>query len=333
MRGRGAAAAAENAHAEGGGFAREKGEIFGRGFRVDDAVAFTLGETGVGHAADAQIVDAGKFLKNGKQGLRPERAIGADNLHIFIFQQRGHRARTHVAEDRAFFRVGELRDDGQAGERADGIDGEKDFFDVRKSFEDVEIDAALFESQSLFTEDGQDFVGLRVARLHADAERTDGAGDQDFAGSGVTGFAGDLDAAAIEALHFVTKAERFELEAIGAEGVGLDDLRAGFNIGLVHAKHGLRLGGVHFIEAALRADRVVQHRAHRAIGDENGVFYALIEILNFQSWVLCIDLRGRLQRLDSISAATVLIRSYFVRISKRVSPISTKTAGFSWLRM
>src|SRR2546430_15054715 len=31
--------------------------------------------------------------------------------------------------------------------------------------------------------------------------------------------------------------------------------------------------------------------------------------------------------------ATVLTRSYLVRISKRESPISTKTAGFSWLRM
>src|SRR5256886_7397944 len=41
----------------------------------------------------------------------------------------------------------------------------------------------------------------------------------------------------------------------------------------------------------------------------------------------------RAQRFCSMRLATVLMRSYLVRISKRESPISTKTAGFSWLRM
>jgi hypothetical protein len=123
VRGRGAAAAAENAHPESGGFAGEKREIFGRGFRVHDAVAFALGETGVGHAANAETVHAREFLKNGKQRLRAERAIGADDLHVFVFQLRGHRAGTQVAEDRAFLGVGKLRDDGKPREGTNGVDG------------------------------------------------------------------------------------------------------------------------------------------------------------------------------------------------------------------
>src|ERR1700732_91062 len=79
----------------------------------------------------------------------------------------------------------------------------------------------------------------------------------------------------------------------------------------------------------------MQHRAHRAIGDEDGIFQALIEILDFHDRaVLFMRFGASLrQRLESISEATVLIKSYLVRISKRASPISTKTAGFSWLRM
>src|SRR6267142_6802073 len=71
-----------------------------------------------------------------------------------------------------------------------------------------------------------------------------------------------------------------ELEAIGAKSIGFDDLCAGFDIGLVHAEYGFRLGGVEFIEAALRADGFVQHGAHSAIGDEDGVFDAFVEVLN-----------------------------------------------------
>jgi len=70
-------------------------------------------------------------------------------------------------------------------------------------------------------------------------------------------------------------------------------LRAGVNVGLVHAKDSFWFRGIQFVEAALRAHRFVQQRSHRAIGDEYGIFQPLIEILNFQSWfVLCIDLRG-----------------------------------------
>ena len=89
VRGRGAAAAAENAHAESGGFASEKREIFRRGFRIDDAVAFALRKTGVGHAADAEVVDFGKLTQDFEQGLRAESAVGADDLNVFCFELSG----------------------------------------------------------------------------------------------------------------------------------------------------------------------------------------------------------------------------------------------------
>ena len=96
----------------------------------------------------------------------------------------------------------------------------------------------------------EDLLGLGMARLNADAERADGAGDEDFARGGFARFAGDLHAAAVQALHFVAEAERGELEAVRAERIGFDDLRARFDVGLVNAEDGFGFRGVEFIEAA-----------------------------------------------------------------------------------
>src|SRR5258708_5509258 len=89
MGGRSSEATAENTYRGGGRFAREKSEIFRRSFWIDDAVAFGLGETGVGHAADAKLVNRSKFGKDWKQSLRAERAICAYGLDVFIFELSG----------------------------------------------------------------------------------------------------------------------------------------------------------------------------------------------------------------------------------------------------
>src|SRR6266481_751131 len=283
VRRRGATAAAEKAHAERRRFARKEREIFRRGFRIDDAVALAFGEAGVGHAADTEIVHSGKFLQNRQKRLWAKRAIRADHLNILVFQLRCGIRGADIAVGRAFFRVGKLRHDGQSGKRANRVDGEEQFFDIRKRFEDVEVHAALFESESLLVKNVQNLFRSRMARLHADAQRADGTGNEDFASGRFARFAGDFHAAAVEALDFFPKAERLELETIRAEGVGFDDLRARFDVSLVDAEYRFRLGRIHFIETALRAHGIVEHRAHRAIGDKNRVFQPLVEIKNLHS--------------------------------------------------
>jgi len=60
-------------------------------------------------------------------------------------------------------------------------------------------------------------VRLGMARLNADAEGANRAGDQYFAGGGFARFAGNFHAAAVESLHFVAKAQGSEFEAIRAK--------------------------------------------------------------------------------------------------------------------
>src|SRR5947209_543076 len=92
---------------------------------------------------------------------------------------------------------------------------------------------------------------LRMPGLHAEPQRTHGAGNQDFARRRFARFAGKFYAAAVQALHIVAKPQWAKLETIRAEGIGLDDVRAGFDISLMHTENSFWLGSVEFIEAAL----------------------------------------------------------------------------------
>ena len=181
--GRRAAAAAQNARAHGGGFAREKRKIFRRRTRIDDAVAYALGKAGIGHAADADVRDSGQFLQNRQQGLRAERAVRADDLHIFMLPvarrlRRGASRRSVVpsSEKVSCATMGSAENERMASM------AEQQLFDVGKSFENEEIDAALFERQRLFAENFAGFLrGSGWRDCHADAQRAHRAGDQNFA--------------------------------------------------------------------------------------------------------------------------------------------------------
>src|SRR5258705_4841086 len=237
MSGRRAATSAKNAHAERGRFAREKRKIFRGGFWINDAVAFALGKTGVGHAADTNIIDRGKLREDGQKGLRAQRAIRTDQLYVLASQLRGCIGGPDVAVSSAFFRIRELRHDWQSGKRANCVNRQEQFFDVRKSFQNIEIHAALFQRKSLFVKNVLDLFWLSMPRLHAESHWTDGHGNQDFTRGGFARFAGDFHAPAVESLHFFGKTERGKLEAVRTKRISFNDVRARFDVGLVDAKY------------------------------------------------------------------------------------------------
>src|SRR5260370_28726261 len=115
MRWRCSAATAENAHAEGGSLAREERKIFRRGFRINDAIAFALGKSGIGHGADANGIDRSQLRENWQKRLGTKRSIRADHLDVFVFQLRFGIRGAAVTVRRAFFRASKLRNDAQTG--------------------------------------------------------------------------------------------------------------------------------------------------------------------------------------------------------------------------
>jgi hypothetical protein len=82
--------------------------------------------------------------------------------------------------------------------------------------------------------------------------------------------AGDLRPLRIDGVDAIAKAERRQLHAVGAEGVGLDDVRAGAHVGLMDLRDHIRLGQVQLVERAVQEDAFrIQHRPHRAVADEH----------------------------------------------------------------
>jgi len=126
----------------------------------------------------------------------------------------------------------------------------------------------------------------KLADVLENAERTDGAGDEDFLFCGFASFAGNFDGAMIELSNAIAHAELRKLVAIGAEGIGFDDLRAGFDVDLMNVKDGFGMGDVELVSAALRADRFIEQGTHGAVGDQDHLAQAFIEIFNAHGLVL-----------------------------------------------
>ena len=84
----------------------------------------------------------------------------------------------------------------------------------------------------------------------------------------------------IELGDAVAEADGREFMAVRAESVGFENLRACFQVGLMDAEDGLGLGGIQLVEAMLRAENLVEHGAHGAVGDEDGIAKALVEFFN-----------------------------------------------------
>ena len=107
-----------------------------------------------------------------------------------------------------------MGDDRQRRKGADGVNSQKQFFDIGKRLQNEKIDATFFEGERLLVENRKDMLRFRMTRLNADAEWTDGTGDQDFPRGGFASFTGNLNAAAIQALHIVGEAEGASLKRL-----------------------------------------------------------------------------------------------------------------------
>ena len=239
-----------------------------------------LREAHVGHGRK-RAVPSSESLQHGQQRLGAERAIDTDDLHIFLGQAGRRIGRARAAQCGALFGKSQLGHNGKRGKRAHRVNGRKQHLDIGESLQYEEIHAALLERLGLLAIDFKHLFAGRLAHFRSDGQRPDRAGDQHLMRGGFAGLAGNLHAAMIDLGDLIGEAERGELGAIGAEGIGLNNLRAGLDIGLMNAKDCLGLGGVQLLKAALRADGLKQHGTHGAIGDEYGRFDSLLEICDF----------------------------------------------------
>src|SRR5690349_2012302 len=107
----------------------------------------------------------------------------------------------------------------------------------------------------------------------------------------------------IEFCDAFAKPESAKLRAICAERVRLNDLRAGLDVRLMHAKDFFAIRCIQLIEATLVAYSVKQQRSHRAIGYEDGLPQSFIEIFDPHSLSGMFRMTIRLARLTHSNGA------------------------------
>ncbi len=163
---------------------------------------------------------------------------------------------------------GELRDHGLVRDGADAADGGAELGDVAEGLEHEQVDAGLGERLGLLAERRFRFVQTGLApRLDAHAERADGAGD---VGLAARRLAGDAHTRGVDLTQPLAEAEGPQLQPVGAERVGFEDVGPGPHVGLMDLGDEIRLGEIQLVEGSVEEDALaVEHRPHRAVADQD----------------------------------------------------------------
>jgi hypothetical protein len=205
---------------------------------------------------------------------RSDRAIHADHRGPPPFEL-GRKLLRRRAVERVAVLVGRhLGDDRQVRQRADGVERRADLAQVAERFENEQVDAALEQRPHLLQEIFARLVDTGLPpRFDADAERPDRAAHIGPAGRRPPR---DLHASDVHLVQAVGEAERSQLDPVGAERIGLEDIGAGADVVVVHALDELGLRQVHRVEALVDEHPTrIQHRPHRAVADEHALFQGI----------------------------------------------------------
>ncbi len=159
------------------------------------------------------------------------------------------------------------------GSAADGFGGAHGFgglVQVAHRFDDDEVCAAVDEGGDLLAEGSIGLLGAHAAKGgQPHAQRPHRPGDEHRFEGCFDHAAGQLHGGGVDLGHLRFEAVLGQLEAVGAEGVRFDDLRARVNVSPMDFGHRGGLSKVEFVEALVEGDAArVQHGAHGAIGQE-----------------------------------------------------------------
>ncbi len=131
----------------------------------------------------------------------------------------------------------------QVADLAGGRDGFAQLVQVAEGLQDQQIRPGLGQGRDLLGEGLAGLLGLDAAeRRQAHPQRADVAGHQHLPEGRHRHPARQLHPGPVDLGDLVLQAVRGQLVAVGAEGVGLDDLRPGLDVRAVDLRHQRRAG-------------------------------------------------------------------------------------------
>ena len=195
--------------------------------------------------------------------------VRADRGDVERCERCGRLLGGHAAERLRVLVEGQQRDDRQRRDGADGADRGEELVELVERLDHEEVDAAALEELRLLGEDG-------VAVLHRPAERADRAGDEDVRAGHLARVARDLHGGLVDRRDVVLEVVLGELAPVRAEGVRLDDVRAGADEAEVQRERRSRARGCSPPRGSAGAERRSRRaspcrRRRRAAGRPRGV--------------------------------------------------------------
>ena len=243
---------------------RELREVLGRRVREDDALA--------GEACEADVRQRGQrlaavahSLDRAQRCLQAEPVIRADRRDVEIDEGARGILRGHAAQRLGVLVERQQADDRKRRDPPYGRDRDKQLVEVVEGLDHEEVDAAALEQPRLLGEH-------RLAILDRAAQRPDRARDEHLGAGHLPRVACDLHAGSVDCREIVLEIVLGELAAVRAEGVRLDDLRAGADEVEVERQHALRRANVRLLGTAQPRDGARDERPHPAVSDEGRSF-------------------------------------------------------------
>ena len=270
MLGRGAAAPADHPRPGRDHARRVLGHVRGRR-EIDQPLARAARQTRVGLDHDGETSGLGQHLfQDVVQHARAHGAVRSHSLHGQLAKGSRHLAWRATEERHPVVGECDLADDRQFGDRADRLDRETHLHQIGERLHDERVHSALDEPFRLLAERGARLVRLDGSkRREVFPERTDRAEDEHVAAHALADVPCEPGAAPVDLANASRQAVHSELEAVGAEGVGLDAVGARRDVLGMDALHELRVIDAQDVEACVQGHATrIEHRAHGAIAEE-----------------------------------------------------------------
>ena len=234
------------------------------------------GRPALGCAASFTVATLGHPFDRFQHRRGSHAAIDADHAGAELFEVRHEGFGRRAVERVAIFFSGDLGDDREVRQAAHRSDRGADLVDIAERLEHEEVNAPLEQGLRLFAEVFLGFVYPGLApRLDADTQRANGSRH-------INVFAGRVPCnprpLEVDGVGAVRDTKRPQLDPVGPERIGLDDVGAGPDVGLVDLRDKVGLGKVQLVEGTVEEDPLgVQHRAHGPVADEHALVHRVEE--------------------------------------------------------
>ncbi len=278
MRRGGAAAPADNTHAQGDQAFVESRHVLGRGGEHGFTAA-QLRQAGIGLGDQRHVGDGAHLLQHGIDPLRPQTAVGSDYVEAEPIEGDGSGLRRRTEHRPSTVVKGHQRHHRQIGELAAGDRRCPQFADIEKRLQSDQIGACRRKSANLLGENVDHLVKGGIShRLDEAPGRPDRRRNELPGGRRPPG---NLDARGVDHLQPVLQVVVGQLGPVAAEGVGHQNIRPGIGEFPVHPLHDLGPKKVHLLGAPARLEAArLQHGSHGPVEHQDAFIEGLPESIH-----------------------------------------------------